>query len=244
MVSNDTTKQLNSEPTEPDKLETFCSVIDPLVRKLIEAEFAELDDADEWRQYRKEFRKFVRSLGIKLGYFDKVVPGSIRDFLLGYYLCAKGKAPGYVIDDTFYLLLWRWLYIFTAETEAMFEKLGQMPEEALHKFLHSFNFMILDHVDKDCSIIPKVSVIRSILIYYLINRADCLQAKVLAILCMPYSPFAECTPAEVISFLFEMRYLDDPEGPPFVRIEALPMITRILDALLAELKEKYLEVLE
>jgi len=204
-----------------EKEELFFNQTFPLMRHHAEL-FEQPDDSIDWKTYYKEFRIFVKRLGFRLSDFDKVIPGSLRTFLRCYYLMAEKKAPGYMIDYAYGQLLENAFDLNMSELDTLIQNVGEMTEEVKKVFhiILILNGSFLDNLGIAHSV-PPVSVAKTGFLMFLTCRGKCRVQKAEAILLAPYEPHADCEPEEWLAYIFK-------SGNP----EALPIIRRILDALM------------
>lgn len=188
----------------------------------------------DFAQYNKEFRLFLRSIGIRLGIFDKMIGRSMERFLISSYIILEDKASECVIDYAYGLLLEESYYRFTHELGELIEQLDQesVPSkdqlEAL-KHVCSSGPRFEAHIGGLS--VPKMSVARINYLLHLTSYAQSRNSKIVAILAAPYaSYYADCQPEEWLTYLLG-------SGDK----ETLPVVRRILDALLVKiLNLKYL----
>jgi hypothetical protein len=134
--------------------------------------------ADEMKLFRKEFRSFVRRLRIKLGDFDRILKQSKRTaphlqyYLMTYYLIVRGKAPAYLIDCCYEMLL-------NLAYGNFMERLHDMVDTR-SDFVENTEFMPMDLIK------PDSNELCTGLVWFFINRADSLLRKTAAILFVPY----------------------------------------------------------
>ena len=176
--------------------------------------------ADEMKAYQTEFRSFVRSLGIKLSEFDSVIhkctpsryeANDLLIFLETYYLLAQGKAPRYLIDHTYGMILERVFNLLSEEYHQMLEGISSFSKGALE----GYPFV------NESPTIPSFKTVSSTgFIPFLICRAKRPVNKMAAIL---YTPYIGChdIPERWLCYLFSLK------GD-----EVLQILRRILDALL------------
>lgn len=226
------TTQPKNQSRSTEKKELFFDSLDPLFRRYSQL-YQQPCHKEEWNKYQREFYVFVQKLGIKLSDFKEAISTDLKQFLVTYYLIAEGRAPDYVIDHTYNLIVENSFELLMRELGKMVEELGQISKDIELTFRSIFiSNSELDHIRAGLSI-PQISIMKSGLLRFLICRGKIHSHKVEAILGTPYAPFVDCEPEEFLAYLFEMGSI---EGLPMHK-DALP-IRRILDALLEIIMEQ------
>lgn len=103
MVMKNTTHSKN-QSRSTEKKELFFESLNPLFREY-SLLYEQPCHKEEWNKYHKEFHVFVQKLGIKPSDFAEATSADLQRFLVTYYLIAEGRAPDYVIDYTYNLIV-------------------------------------------------------------------------------------------------------------------------------------------
>ncbi len=177
-------------------------VIDHLVDRYWQ--LLEPDNYEEWEKYYKEFRAFLRKIGIGLGSFDRAMQKSTPSpcdrreflrFLISYYIIAENKAPTYVINNAYQTIL--------VNTHDRFGREIREMSDSLDHILHCISMGFGDLLDgKNESMIPSMSVIKSGFLHHLIAWGRTSGSKADAVLAAPYAPYTNGEPEEWLLYLF------------------------------------------
>lgn len=175
---------------------------------------------DEETDYRVEFRTFVRSLGIKLKDFDRVLHQcassrqTASDFLLflgTYHLLTQGRAPRHLVEATYGVILERSFDLFSVEFSQVLEGVARLSKGAMEGIVPDTEYFRVP---------SSSSVTGAGFMRFLACRGKDVLDKVAAILITPYGGgYPE--PERWVSYLFSV----DGE-------EILPILHLLLDALI------------
>jgi len=184
--------------------------------------FKQPDHSNDWESHYREFRAFVKKLGFKLKDFDGNISIDLKSFLICYYLIAEKKALGYIIDYTYGQLLENAYYLFMSELDNLIQSVSVMSEKEKKVFgiILKLGGSCLDDLGIVHSV-PPISVAKAGFLAFLTCRGKSRAHRVEAILAALYEPYVDCEPEEWLAYLFQSQ---NPE--------ALPMLRRILDALM------------
>lgn len=176
--------------------------------------------ADEEKDYRAEFRAFVRSLGIKLEDFDRIIhqcassrqaASDLLLFLGTYHLLAQGRAPQHLVEATYGVILERAFDLFSVEFSQVLEGVARLSKGAMEGIVP----------DTEYFKVPSSSTITGAgFMRFLTCRGKDVLDKVAAILITPYGGGYK-EPERWVSYLFSLK------GE-----EALPILHLLLDALI------------
>jgi len=157
---------------------------------------------DELELFEKEFRVFIRKQGIKLGDFDKAIGEEMRLFLLSSYLILEGRAPVYIIDHAYGLLLERSYYQYTHELDELLDQLARgATKDELDAFRHVCSFGSHSREFMEGLSIPEISVAASGYLLHLTSHAQSQDVRIVAVLSAPYAPRLDCQPEEWLAYL-------------------------------------------
>jgi len=174
----------------------------------------------EWQSLVKEFRRFVRSTGIRLTDLDKYINRDLMIFLIDCYHIIRRKASTCFIDSTYGYLLGKIYDLFISEVYNLVRNknpLMDVGSSTLHAMLLGVPNTGAEFDDAQ---LPKCGVVRLSLLMVLAYRASNREARVEAILCTLFTPHAECSPEEVAGYLFGLKE------------EGLPVLKHVLNALM------------
>ncbi|MGB2828098.1 MAG: hypothetical protein WBC50_07885 [Dehalococcoidales bacterium] len=173
---------------------------------------------DERKANWAEFRTFVRSLGIKLKDFDRIIRqcASFRQaddlllFLVTYHLLAQGRAPQLLIEATYGMIFERAFDLFSVEFSQVFEGMARLSKRAMEEMPGPEYFKV-----------PSFSTVTGNgFMRFLVRRGKHVLYKVAVILITPYSAGYE-EPERWVSYLFSLK------GE-----EVLPILHVLLNALI------------
>ena len=167
-----------------------------------------------------EFRTFVRGLGIELKTFDRIIykcassrqaASDLLLFLGPYYLLARGKAPQYLVEATYGVILERAFDMLSVEFSQVLEGVARLSKGAMEGIVP----------DTEYFKVPSSSTVTGAgFMRFLVCRGKCVLHEVAAILITPYGGGHE-EPARWVSYLFSLK------GE-----EALPILHLLLGALM------------